>query len=70
MTDNVAKNLNIEDSIAATLNSTHIPFYLPYVNHTCEVFDKGNISVLKVAEKQLGLKDSQNACFKTYIEFL
>ena len=56
MTDNVAKNLNIEDSIAATLNSTHIPFYLPYVNHTCEVFDKGNICVLKVAEKQLRLR--------------
>ena len=55
MTDNVAKNLNIEDSIAATLNSTHISFYLLYVNHTCEVFDKGNISVLEVVEKQLGL---------------
>ena len=56
MTDSVAKNHYIEDSIAATLNSTVVPFHLPYLSHTCEVFDKGNNSVLKAAEKHLGLR--------------
>ena len=40
MTDSVSKNLKIEESIAATLNSTHVPFHLLCVSHTC-VSDKG-----------------------------
>ena len=56
MTDSIAKNLYIEDSIAATLNSTLVPFHLPYASHTCEVFDKGYNNVSKGAEKHLGLR--------------
>jgi len=57
MTDSVSKNLHVEDQVAATLNSTHIPFHLLCVSHTCEVFDRGNIKVLLEAEKKLGLQE-------------
>lgn len=57
MTDSVAKNLHVEASVAATLNSAHIPFHLLCVSHTCEVFDRGNMTVLKEAEEKLGLRD-------------
>ena len=58
MTDSVSKNLHVEDQVAATLNSTHIPFHLLCVSHTCEVFDTGNIKVLLEAEKKLGLRET------------
>ena len=37
MTDSVAKNLEIENLIAASLISQHIPLHLLYVSHICEV---------------------------------
>ena len=70
MTDSVAKNLHIEDSIAATLNSTHIPFHLLCVSHTCEVFDKGAIQVLKEAEILLGLREALIARMPALKSFL
>ena len=57
MTDSVAKNLQIESQIAATLNSNHIPLHLLCVSHTCEVFDAGNISILSKHEVKLGLRE-------------
>ena len=57
MTDSVAKNLHIEELVAATLNSTHIPFHLLCVSHTCEVFDRGNLRVLKDCEEKLKLRE-------------
>ncbi|KAK6179055.1 hypothetical protein SNE40_011501 [Patella caerulea] len=57
MTESVSKNLHIEASIAATLNSTHIPFHLLCVSHTCEVFDRGNLCVLREAEDKLDLRN-------------
>ena len=57
MTDSVSKNLQIENLIAATLVSHHIPMHLLCVSHTCEVFDSGNLHVLNQIEKMLGLKE-------------
>ena len=70
MTDSVSKNLNIEASVAATLNSTHVPFHLLCVSHTCEVSDKGNLSVLKEAEDKLRLRDiliMRMPCLKSFL---
>ena len=57
MTDSVSKNLHIEDQIVCTLNSTHIPFHLLCVSHTCEVFGKGNLSVLCGLESKIELRE-------------
>ena len=56
MTDSVSKNLHIEDLIAATLNSNHIPFHLLCVSHTCGVFDCGNMVILKKLEMKIKLR--------------
>ena len=58
MTDSVSKNLHIEDLIAATLNSNHIPFHLLCVSHTCEVFDRGNMITLKELEMKIKLHEA------------
>ena len=50
------KEFTVEEQIASTLNSTHIPFHLLCVSHTCEVFDKGNLSVLCELEVKIGLR--------------
>ena len=71
MTDSIAKNLYMYiDSIAATLNPTLVPFHLPYERSTCEVFDKGNNSVLKAAEKHLGLRQCLKARMPALRPFL
>ena len=57
MTDSVSKNLEIENLIAATLLSDHIPLHLLCVSHTCEVFDSGNLAVLRQVELRLGIHD-------------
>ena len=57
MTDSVAKNLHIEEQTANTVSSSHIPFHLLCVSHTCEVFDEGNISVLCEVERRIGLRE-------------
>ena len=57
MTDSVAKNLHIKEQIANTVSSSHIPFHLLYVSHTCEVFDKSYISVLCEIERTIGLRE-------------
>ena len=51
----MTKNLHVEASVKGTLNSTQIPFYLLCISHTCEVFDRGKMTVLKEAEEKLGL---------------
>ena len=57
MTNSVAKNLLIEEQIANTLMSNHIPFHLICVSHTCEIFDKGNMFVLCEIERKIGLRE-------------
>ena len=39
MTDNVEKNLHIENDIAAALDSSHIPLHLLCKAHTVEELD-------------------------------
>ena len=56
MTDSVSKNLGIENMIAASLSSLHIPLHLLCASHTCEVFDAGNLKVLARIEEQLNIK--------------
>ena len=57
MTDSVSKNLHIEDKIACTLNPTHIQFHLLCASYICEVFDKGNLSVLCDLESKIELRE-------------
>ena len=57
MTDSVSKNMEIENLIAATLLSQHIPLHLLYVSHSCEVFDSGKLAVLKHVENKLELQE-------------
>ena len=70
MTNSVSKNLHVEESVAATLNSTHIPFHLLCVSHTCEVFDRGNMAILKNAEEKLGLREKLIARMPALKSFL
>ena len=56
MTDSVQKNLQIEQLIAASLSSNHVPLHLLCVSHTCEAFDAGNLLVLKDIEEKADLK--------------
>ena len=57
MTDSVSKNLHLEEQIANTLQSVHVPLHLLCVSHTCEVFDRGNISILCEIEQNIGLRE-------------
>lgn len=52
-----AKNLLIEEHIANTLMSDHIPFHLLCVSHTCDVFNKGKMLVLCEIEQKIGLRE-------------
>ena len=61
MTNSVSKNLEMENLIAATLLSDHIPLHLVCVSHTCETFDTGNLAVLKLVEDKLDLKGKVDA---------
>ena len=70
MTDSVPKNLHIEDLIAATLNSNHIPFHLLCVSHTCEVFDRGNMAILKELEMKIKLREAVIARMPALKSFL
>ena len=70
MTDSVSKNLHIEDLIAATLNSNHIPFHLLCVSHTCEVFDRGNMVILKELEMKIKLREAVIARMPALKSFL
>ena len=58
MTDSVTKNFSIENLIAASLYSNHIPLHIMCVSHTCKVFDTGNLYVLSQVENSLKLKES------------
>lgn len=57
MTDSVTKNLQIENMIAATIFSNHIPLHLLCVSHTCEAFDAGNLQILRNIERSLKLSE-------------
>ena len=70
MTDSVSKNLEIENHIAASLVSNHIPMHLLCVSHTCEVFDSGNLYVLTQIEKMLGLKEKMISYLPSLHSFL
>ena len=53
MTDAVTKNLEVEKSIAAKLNSDHIPLHLLCKSHTVEAIDKACLKVLSSIEKEV-----------------
>ena len=55
MTHSGVKNLLIEEHIANTLMSDHIPFHLLCVSHTCDVFSKGKMLVLCEIQQKIGL---------------
>ena len=58
MTDPVAKNLQIENLIAASLSSQHILYHFTYcVSHTCEAFNTGNLIVLKHVKEKSDMKN-------------
>ena len=70
LTDSVSKNLEIETLIAASLASSHIPLHLICVTHTCEVFDSGNLLVLKHVEEKLDLKNKIMKSMRSLQSFL
>jgi hypothetical protein len=57
MTDAVTKNLGIEDTIAAALESDHHPLHLLCKSHTVEALDKSNLSVLSGIESEVKQQD-------------
>ena len=59
MIDSVAKDLLIEEPIANTLMSGHIPFHLLCVSHVCEVFGKDNVFVVCEIKRKIGLREIQ-----------
>ena len=58
MTDSVEKNLKIEDRIALTLNSQHIPLHVLCKAHTVEALDRSNLSVLENVEHKLNFREA------------
>ena len=56
MTDSASKNLKIEDGVAERLNSTHIPYHILCKAHTVEAFDRSNLEVLSVVEKDVDFR--------------
>ena len=58
MTDSVTKNLQIEDGIAETLNSMHIPNHFLCKSHTFEKIDLTNLVVLKTVEESVGQSET------------
>ena len=57
MTDAVSKNLNVENSVADSLNSEHVPYHILCKSHTCERLDEDNLSTLAALEERLNLRD-------------
>ena len=57
MTDSVTKNLKVEEGVAETLNSRHIPYHILCKSHACERKDSGNLSLLSKIEGQIGLRE-------------
>ena len=53
MTDAVTKNLEIEETIAKALDSSHIPLHLLCKSHTVEALDKSSLEVLNEIEKSV-----------------
>ena len=58
MTDNVEKNLHIENDIAAALDSSHIPLHLLCKAHTVEELDGSYINVLANLESSLKFREA------------
>jgi hypothetical protein len=57
MTDAVTKNLGIEETIAASLESNHHPLHLLCKSHTVEALDRSNLDVLSQIEKDVKQQD-------------
>ena len=57
MTDGVTKNLKVEEGVAASLNSTHIPHHVLCKSHTCERMDLDNLTTLSNIESKIGLRE-------------
>ena len=57
MTDGVTKNLKVEEGVAASLNSTHIPHHVLCKSHTCERMDLDNLTTLSNIESKIGIRE-------------
>ena len=53
MTDAVTKNLEIEETIAKALDSTHILLHLLCKSHTAQALDKSTLEVLNEIDKSV-----------------
>ena len=53
ITDAVAKNLGVESTIPAALESSHHPYHLLCKSHTLDALDRSNLEVLASIEKKV-----------------
>ena len=70
MTDAVTKNLEIEETIAKALDSSHIPLHLLCKSHTVEALDKSSLEVLNEIEtsvKQQEIFEKINPALKSFL---
>ena len=58
MTDSPTKNLGIEETIATSLGSNHIPLHLLCKSHTVEALDRSNLDVLSKVEKDVKQRET------------
>ena len=56
MTDAVSKNLKIENGIAESIGSDHVPYHLICKSHTCERLDIDNLAALSDIENKVGVR--------------
>ena len=54
MTDSVAKNQQIEETVAKALKSSHTPLHIFCKSHTCEKLDESCINALAKVEAKMG----------------
>ena len=68
MTDAVAKNLGVESTIPAALESSHHPYHLLCKSHTVEALDRSNLEVLASIEKveQQQVLENINPALKSF----
>ena len=61
MTDSVTKNLNVEQLVADTLESKHVPHHFLCTSHTSEKFDEALLSTISSIEKEISLREKLEA---------